>query len=99
MDSLAAVAAHKAVHDAELQAYGLVEQEKINWFDTTSSTTAPSARYSTKNPPKPTPTSKQSTAEKPRPKSKHDPKGSPWGRNGRGAEKPGSVGMPRPDTI
>ena len=28
-----AVDAHRAAHDAELQAYGLVEQEKINWFD------------------------------------------------------------------
>jgi hypothetical protein len=25
--------AHRAAHDAELQAYGLCEQEKINWFD------------------------------------------------------------------
>ncbi len=28
-----AVDAHRAAHDAELQAYGLCEQEKINWFD------------------------------------------------------------------
>lgn len=30
----AAVDAHKAALDTELQAYGLVQQEKINWFDT-----------------------------------------------------------------
>lgn len=29
-----AVDAHRAAHDSELQAYGLCEQEKINWFDT-----------------------------------------------------------------
>ena len=29
----AAVDAHKAALDAELQAYGLVQQEKVNWFD------------------------------------------------------------------
>jgi hypothetical protein len=28
-----AMDAHRAAHDAELQAYGLCEQEKINWFD------------------------------------------------------------------
>ncbi len=29
-----AVDAHRSAHDTELQAYGLCEQEKINWFDT-----------------------------------------------------------------
>ncbi len=29
----AAIDHHKAAHDAELQAYGLVEQEKVNWLD------------------------------------------------------------------
>ena len=29
----AAVDAHQAALDAELQAYGLVQQEKVNWFD------------------------------------------------------------------
>ena len=28
-----AVDVHRAAHDSELQAYGLCEQEKINWFD------------------------------------------------------------------